>query len=217
MIKIKPKRLSLEYIRAKAEEVRIECCNPPNTVPFPIEELVELKLRIEVIPTFGLKSESDVEAFLSNDLKSMFVDSVTYEEKRYIKRLRFTFAHELGHYYLHKDIYRRLEFENFNDWIQFTTDTDQSDIEWFERQANEFAGRLLVPKDILLENVARLEGQMVNYIEKSKKSDDIDKDYVITGVSRMICDLFEVSHEVIKVRINRENILEELDLNRLFE
>ena len=54
-------------------------------------------------------------------------------------------------------------------------------------------------------------------IKKCRINDyEFDKDYIITGIAKKICDKFMVSHDVIKTRIFREGILEELDLNRLF-
>lgn len=56
------------------------------------------------------------------------------------KRQRFTIAHELGHYFLHKD--SNLEFR---DQVFYRIENTSS----IEYAANEFASRLLIPSDRL--------------------------------------------------------------------
>ena len=54
-------------------------------------------------------------------------------------RQRFTVAHELGHYVLHRN-----QFERRVDKILFRNEADRNDVEW---QANDFAAKLLMPED----------------------------------------------------------------------
>jgi len=61
------------------------------------------------------------------------------------KRQRFTIAHELGHYFMHKD--KNLNFED----ATFFRNENNSSIEY---AANEFAGRLLIPEDRLKDAIS---------------------------------------------------------------
>lgn len=61
------------------------------------------------------------------------------------KRQRFTIAHELGHYFMHKD--KNLNFED----ATFFRNENNSSIEY---AANEFAGRLLMPEERLKESIS---------------------------------------------------------------
>jgi|ERR1035437_234006 Zn-dependent peptidase ImmA (M78 family) len=213
----KPRKIKFQDIRAIAEQARKDFKIEPDQIPFPIDEIIEFNLKIDIIPIFGLNSGSDIEAFLSHDLKSMNVDASIFMDERYNKRLRFTFAHELGHYYLHQDIIRQLKYDNFDEWFDFIRNVDPDDFDWFEKQANEFAGRLLVPKKILSDKVLLFQSQIEAYLKKCKGNDlEIDRDFILLGISRKICNDFLVSAEVIKARIYIEKILDELDLNRLF-
>ena len=54
------------------------------------------------------------------------------------KRQRFTIAHELGHYYMHKE--KNVDFED----TTFFRNNDSTSIEY---SANEFAANLLMPED----------------------------------------------------------------------
>ena len=161
----KPRHIKFEEIRATAERVREAFCDPPNIIPVPIEEIIEFDQRISIIPVNGL-TNSDIEAFLSNYLESMFVDATLYMDERYIKRLRFTFAHELGHCYIHEDIYNNLTFESCEEWIEFIKELDPDDFDWFEKQASEFGGRLLVPRENLRDLLLALKPEMESYIKK---------------------------------------------------
>lgn len=79
-----------------------------------------------------------------------------------IKRQRFTMAHELGHYMLHKG-----KNTEFADTTFFRSD-DMSSIEY---QANEFAARLLIPENLLRklidENKVKNIGKLASYFDVS--------------------------------------------------
>ena len=60
------------------------------------------------------------------------------------KRQRFTLAHELGHYILHKE-----KNSEFKDAVFFRNETINS----MEYKANEFAGELLMPERSLREHI----------------------------------------------------------------
>lgn len=67
-------------------------------------------------------------------------------KKHHPKRQRFTFAHELGHFFLHKD---KSDVE-FHDEIFYRIENTSS----IEFAANEFAARLLMPEERI---VAKLD------------------------------------------------------------
>jgi hypothetical protein len=52
--------------------------HPDLSIPVPIEEIIEFKLNIEIILLDKLKQELDVEGFISNDLKRIYVDEWAY-------------------------------------------------------------------------------------------------------------------------------------------
>ena len=85
-----------------------------------------------------------VEKTLSNELSGSLdvINKQIYVEKKHSQtRKNFTIAHELGHYCLHQDI-----ADKFEDKIFFRSSvTDEH-----EHQANNFAGELLMPKDVFL-------------------------------------------------------------------
>ena len=82
-------------------------------------------------------------------------------------------------------------------------------LNWFEQQAYGFAGRLLVPKNKLIEELKNNQTKISQYRSLSDQNGD---DLLIQAISRVICDKFGVSHGVIYRRIQFEKIWKELDL-----
>lgn len=206
---IEPRRITWVKIRELAEDFRDKYVEPPDLVPVPIENIIEFKLDIEIWPLKNLKGKSDIEAFLSHDLKTITVDENLYSDDRYVNRLRFTLAHEVGHIIIHSEEITGLDFKDINGWMAFREGMDEDDLNWFEQQAYEFAGRLLVPKERLITELEKLDSKIREFINLSGENNE---DMIIQAVSRKICDVFGVSEDVIKKRIRNEKIWEELGL-----
>lgn len=199
---IHPEKLSFEYIRNKAEEFRSQYVKPPDKVPVPIIEIVELDLQIESIPIPNLLKTIDVDGFLSNDSKSLYVDSDIYMDERNLNRLRFTYAHEIGHFILHQDIIKKCNFRNEEEWLHFREDMSEDDLFIFEQQAYEFAGRLLVPLNSLNVELQKVTDK----IELFKSIYPDNNISLYESISRFICKKFAVSDGVILRRLKNEKI-----------
>ena len=195
-------KLKWEFIRQKAEEFRRDYVKPIDLVPVPIIEIVELELGIQPIPKAGLKRKIDIDGFLTNNLKYICVDLDVYMDKRQINRLRFTYAHEIGHLILHENEIRQCDFRTPEDWIHFHEDFLEDDLNWFEQQAYEFAGRLLVPRDNLIKEIQKHQDKINEYRSIIGEGEE----ELIEAISRLIRDRFKVSWIVIQKRIRKENV-----------
>jgi len=204
---MKPKRYTWTEIRKLAEDFRAIYADPPDKIPVPIEEIIEFGLGLEIVPKDKLKSTIDIDGFLSNDLKTIYIDGKIYSDERYSNRLRFTLAHEVAHYILHEDIIEKSQFRTIEDWIHFREEMSEEDLNWFEQQAYEFAGRLLVPKEHLIKALEEQREKIETY--KSLVSNDNDE-RLIDAISNVICDKFGVSSNVIYRRIRSEKLWDEL-------
>lgn len=204
---MKPKRYIWPEIRKLVEDFRAKYVDPPDKIPVPIEEIVEFGLGLEIVPKDRLKSTIDVDGFLSNDLKTIYIDGKIYSDDRYLNRLRFTLAHEVAHYILHEDIIEKSQFRTIEDWIHFREEMSEEDLNWFEQQAYEFAGRLLVPKERLITALEEQREKIETY--KSHVSNENDE-RLIDAISKVICDKFRVSSNVIYRRIRSEKLWDEL-------
>ncbi len=188
----------------RVEEIRKQYW-PEGSVPVDIEAIVEIRLKLLPDPVHGLQSQLDVDAYLKVDRSGIVVDYDCYMNTKYANRMRFSFAHELGHYFLHSDIYSQLKFRSPEDWKEFTTSLPEREYANFEWQANEFAGRLLVPHDVLKSEVEKLyktiqkDPDLKKYLKK-------DNDAVLAGIAPTLHKKFAVSEKVIRERVRREGL-----------
>lgn len=198
-------KMTLDKIREEAESFRATHIYSSN-LQVEIENVVEATLGMRIIPIDNLQKLCDMEGFISNDFTSIYVDKFLYQDDRYYKRVRFTIAHEIGHYVLHRSTIDSQKFDDENDWIKFRIGLKDDTLGWFETQASEFAGRLLVPLDSLVEEF-RSKRQIVIKKFSSWDSPKINDDDLFSIVSPLICSRFDVSAEVIERRLRKENIM----------
>ena len=177
-----------EEIKRKADLFRDKFWN--DSIPIDIEKIIDVKLRIDIItlPNLG-------DAFISSDWKSIYVD-----QNKYLNgiqnRLRFSLAHEIGHFILHKDIYNSFKITSFEKFYQFIDKIPGEQYGFLETQANKFANFLLVPRNKLA-------------IEKKKELKDlenvissIDQELVHSYLAEPISKTFGVSSEVVEIALN---------------
>ncbi len=194
--KLKIKPLSNQQIMEAADKIRAKFWG--NKIPVNIENILEIGLKISIIPSPGLQDRGDIDSFISSDWKNVYVDNDRYMSDRYYRRIRFSLAHELGHFVLHKDIFESLEINTIEDYYRFYSECPQEQYNFLEAQANKFAGYLLIPRDLLKPykdkylSIARqkLVGTSLENI------DDIDLTGVIAGD---IADIFDVSVQAMEI------------------
>lgn len=177
---------------------------PESTLPINIEKIVEFRLKLLPVPKKGLFSSTDMDAYLKIDLTAIVVDFDFYMNEKFANRMRFSFAHELGHFFLHKEVFTAFDLVDPAAWKNFILNVPENEYSNFEWQANEFAGRLLVPHSDLVSAVEQAvkiikENNLIDYLEN-------DPDAVLSRVSPMICKPFGVSADVIKRRAEREGL-----------
>ena len=175
-----------------------------NLLPIDMEKIIELRLGLDIEPKHGLFFRIDTEAWLKMDLTGIVVDYDRYMNEKFINRLRFSLAHELGHYFLHRDIYSSLPFSSLDDWKDFMMNVSETEYGGFEWQADEFAGRFLVPYDIL-ETKVKESTEIIkqkNLVEFLRQ----EPDAVLSRVAPFLRKEFVVSEQVIKIRVQNEGL-----------
>lgn len=196
-----------DTIRKKADEFR-DLYWENKSCPVDILHIVEFDLKLEIRPIPGLKRAGDIDSFIMGDFSGIVVDEEEYMDDRYLNRIRYSIAHEIGHFVLHQDIYKKCGFENLsdeNEWIEIFQALPQEQYDWFEQQAYEFAGRLLVPVADIKHEVMNLQVK----IERIKKEyPDIENTKLAEYIAPLIAKRFEVSANVVSKRITIEKILE---------
>ena len=126
---------------------------PEGTLPVDMEKIIQDRLKLYIDPKHNWKAEIDMDAFLRRDLTGIVVDNDCYMEEKFQNRTRFSFAHEVGHLVLHRDIYSQISISSPEEWKDFVLTLPEREYESFEWQANEFAGRLLVPRQELISEI----------------------------------------------------------------
>lgn len=139
-------RLNYEQVRASANDF-LGRFNPSGVIPIPIESIVEFALKINIVPIPGLLRALETDGFISSDFKTISVDQFVLEQRE--RRYRFTLAHEIGHLWLHKEVFAELEIKTVNDWKKYQSDVDTEAYGWLEWQAYSFGGLVLVPREKL--------------------------------------------------------------------
>ena len=150
----KCKWISKHQIQEIADNKREELWKE-GIIPVDAETIVECRLMLEIIMVADMQKLSDMDAFLKPDLSGIIVDSENYMNSRFSNRMRFSFAHELGHLFLHRYIYEKFKFGSVDEWKTFMSDMPETEHSHFESQANEFAGRFLVRRERLEEEMKK--------------------------------------------------------------
>ncbi len=180
-------------IHSRADEIR-----KFNNDLFPIDpELIAENLGFDLIPLPGLRILTNTEASLVYKEKIIYFDNDAVEV-----RLKFSFAHELGHYVLHRNILENLKVESLEDWNNVIDSIPQHIYNRFEWQANEFAGRLLVPRDRLESEIKKLKEP----IKISKQISNGNYSLLFPFIGQRLANIFGVSEDVMKKRLIKEDI-----------
>lgn len=174
--------------------------HPDGTIPVPIEEIIELKLKLDIIPTPGLKRHFDVDSFISRDMESILVDEYNYGNVP--NRYRFSLAHEIAHAVLHQKIYHRLVFSDITSWKAVQVAMPAKDYGWLEWQAYSFAGLVLVPTEVLKKRVGKVAAVAAEEGVSLTDAPEIAERMIAGYLTRD----FEVSRGVIEKRIAYEGI-----------
>ena len=173
-------------ITQRAEDLLAECWN--GLFPIDAEAICDY-LRVSILPIDGLAKSFQVDAFISSDFKKIYVDQQEFEKGSY--RYRFSLAHELGHYILHRE-YFSSRIEDFEEWQGFVRGYTN---DYVERQANYFAGSLLMPEMEMVRVLNHAFGGSLarNYWSASLR----EVGQILMGVR----NYFKVSDEVISRRM----------------
>lgn len=193
---IKAPYRNYNYIRRIAQTF-LKKYHPEDTYPIPIEEIVEFKLNIDIIPVHGLHKAFNIDGFLSSNLKSISIDKDVYHNRP--GRYRFTLAHETGHFILHKDIYKQNQFNSIDEWKNFVNNFPEKEYTWFEWQAYQFAGLILVP-------LHHLQKQYKYHLQRIKKLKIHNEELIFDTVVELLAKDFMVSGEVVHRRLEKENL-----------
>jgi hypothetical protein len=184
-------------IKRKADNFREKLWG--SKIPVKIETIIEIKLKIKIIPIPNLFKLCSVDSQISSDFSSIWVDqySYLYDETN---RIYFSLAHELGHYILHKELFSSFKIKSIEDVLAFIKNIPEKQYSFLETQANKFSSHFLLPREIL-------SGARDEIIKKYKLKNINDKmvnSYIADGIAKK----FEVSSLAAELALNDLNNFE---------
>ena len=212
--------------------------------PIPIDDIVEehLKIVVEFRDLRAEYPEGDVlGAIYFNDKRIAIDQSLVPEEFPAMRgRYRFTLAHELAHWRLHRHLYlRRAGERTLLPTVPARADhvlRRSSHIDPKEVQANRLAAALLMPREMVKRAWHELRGSMdpiyLDDLQASqatslpaallrrggiKAADDGLDDTLLEHAARPLADVFEVSPESMRYRLEGMKLLLRKKEPSLFE
>lgn len=181
-----------------AAEAFLKKYHPERSLPIPIEEILDLKLGINIIPIPGLFNLHSIDAFLSSDLTGLYIDH-DHLEYRY-SRARYSLAHEAGHLILHGNYLAGLKIDSLEIWKEIVLGKGTGHA-MMETQANMFASFLLMPQDHIEREFEKIKAELKAhpFFNQAKfLAEDITLAPFIAG---KIGRIFDVSEEAVQYRL----------------
>jgi Zn-dependent peptidase ImmA (M78 family) len=173
--------------------------NTPHVLPIPIESIAEHYLGYDIeISDEGIFANPLILGGIIFDEKKIMINAATEAHEG---RYSFTLAHEVAHHVLHKSIFETA----YNAQMVCREDANKP-IE--ERQADHFAGALLMPEDSVRQLYRDLKIPNRNYSGKSMKA-----------VARRIMTaggFSNVSNQAMIVRLRQLGLTKETTVQSIF-
>lgn len=187
-------RLSYQKIGQIADQF-LSKYHPSLSLPIPIEEIAEAKLYLKIIPEMNLKKDYDIDGFLTSDLTTIFIDFDLY--MNFENRTRFTFAHEVGHFILHKDLFQSLNINSVESLNNLAIKITDEEYGWMEYQAYTFASQVLVPTQLLFDELKKRMGKIPELLLPE----------ILAPIAQDLLNVFQVSGEAMLRRLQKEKIV----------
>lgn len=191
-----PTKIHLSDV-TKAAEGFLARYHPKLNLPIPIEEIVELKMSISIVPVPGIKNLLGIDAFINSGFTEIDVDE--YSFNNFIERTRFSITHEIAHFILHKDWYKEVGPKDITGYLNFLDNADRKTYDYAERQANTFAGLVLVPTKPLTK-------EFLSYLNPNNKL-PVVIDPTVYNIIIDLADKFAVSLDTLRIRLEREGLV----------
>lgn len=186
--------ITLRDVAAAADKF-LKTYHPSNNLPVPIEEIVEIKMGIALYAIPGIKPLLGIDAFINSDFTQITVDENSLTA--FTQRTRFSIAHEIGHSILHREWYEKHGPQNMEDYLTFPDRIDSKSYKYIEIQASTFAGLVLVPRNLLLDQLKLMLGRIPDH----------ENPEILIPVANDLLDIFQVSGDVMLRRLEKEDIV----------
>ena len=205
------KYLSYSELDAIADKFLTEHWNP-NKIPVDIALIADRDFRLHIFPTDGLRSIGE-DSFLASDFTAIYVDRYIYDNV--VVRFNFSVCHEVCHYLLHADIIGSYKYDSVDEYksVYFGLDDGlRARMNW---QADQLAGRILIPKAAIMDDLTDWISANNEKIEEALASpgvsDSSASNFFAYLAAAEYSNAYDVSNDAYKYRILNDD-----DLTRLF-
>ena len=178
-----------------------------DQLPLDLISFVELELRMDLIPYDQLRDDFGADAAILADFSGFYIDGEIFDRIDVVRgaqlnRLRFSIAHELGHLFLHRDKFEDAGISTAGNSLDWLNEHNGRKYE-LEKDANEFAGRLLVPIEILRDLFEKMQPAMD---AKYGRHGWLANTEIRSKTAELIAPRFGVHPIAIETRFDREGI-----------
>jgi hypothetical protein len=195
-------------LRAYEEKFDLKI-EPPVPLDEIVESLLELDIRLDCLATL-LRRSNVLGAIWIEDKRIRIDDSLDPSvTPSKTGRYRFTLAHEVGHWELHRSYFlaRSMQGGLFNQSSEPSVVCRAGDTEPIEWQANAFAAHLLMPKQMIFDAWEQLNGDLrpynaaeeINYL--SNKFSLGEERTPTVGCAGRMAQRFQVSTQAMQIRL----------------
>ena len=133
---------SYDQLRLIAEQFLAEH-HLVGTIPIPIEEIIEFRLGLNIVPMPGLRKFFDIDGYVSKSLRDISVDEYIQEAR--LDHYRYTLAHELAHVLIHGEVVKQFNFETIDEWKAVILGVNRDERAVYDGQAHDLGTLILVP------------------------------------------------------------------------
>jgi Zn-dependent peptidase ImmA (M78 family) len=174
----------------KATELASQILGDPQDIVLPVDVKKIVKKNKIILIEIPHENTDLSGTIVKNGNKTLIVINALDSEIRQ----RFTLAHELGHFFLHKnkDVYVDRAINLNVSFIKYRRKTKVYDPE--EAEANAFAAELLMPKKLISKDFMRLYSVFEESLGKVQK---LQIDFII----KALAEKYKVSLEAMRIRI----------------
>lgn len=222
MAKVKflpPETIEEEACGVLAKYARIR--QQPISVPVPIEDILDCLFDVSIeaadLQTKFHSTDVLAEFLVGKKRKVILIDQSIHPEfhKEQENRYRFTLGHETGHWILHQHLLEGVHAEDLFDDAPKTVSVYRSSCkEPKEKQADMFAGDILMPRELILQEWVRKfgpdhgpENVYEEICEKSERFQAEARD-IRCDLAREFAKTFSVSAQSMQIRLIEMNLLQ---------
>lgn len=183
-----------------------------------IEKLGERTGLKFAVGDLGYKGKAKILGKINFGQETLYLDNLLFTEMD--PAFRFTAAHEIGHWVLHRYNYRNWCFTTsddlYDDEYSLKNSSERKPEQWLEFQANIFAASMVMPRETfavalkrvqialgIIRNIGRVYLSNADYSRR-------DFEATVGGISQ----IFQASKESVRVRIKALHLLQDDQTNR---